>query len=112
MRIALTFNLRRQRCEAEAEFDSLESISAIARLLASLGHRVIPVDVNAPVEDTVAMLRRIAPDLVFNLAEGRHGPFREAFYPALCEQLELRYTGSPASALALCLDKALAKRVV
>jgi D-alanine-D-alanine ligase len=60
----------------------------------------------------VARLQRAAPHVVFNIAEGRVGRFREAFYPALFEQLGLRHTGSPASVLAICLDKVLAKRVV
>src|SRR5688500_10486522 len=112
MRIALTYNEKRTACEAEAEFDSPETIHAIARMLASLGHVVTPVEVSGPVEDVVATLRRIAPDLVFNMAEGHHGTFREAFYPALFEHLGLAHTGSPASVLALCLDKWMAKKIV
>jgi D-alanine-D-alanine ligase len=77
-----------------------------------LGHEVTPVEVSVPIEELVARLRLLQPDLVFNIAEGTHGRFREAFYPALFEQLKLRCTGSSASVLALCLDKALAKRIV
>src|SRR5258707_1360931 len=80
--------------------------------LASLGHVVTPVDVSCSIEALIRRLRRIAPDLVFNLAEGQRGRFREAFYPALFEQLGLPHTGSHASVLAVCLDKALAKRIV
>src|SRR6185503_14155983 len=57
-------------------------------------------------------LARAAPDVVLNFAESERGAFREAFYPALFEQLGLPHTGSSASTLAVCLDKALAKRVV
>jgi len=112
MRIALTYNEKRSSSEAEAEFDSPETIHAIARMLASLGHVVTPVEVGTPVEALVAQLRRLAPDLVFNMAEGHAGTFREAFYPALFEHLGLPHTGSPASVLALCLDKAMAKKIV
>lgn len=112
MRIALTYNEKRSASEAEAEFDSPETIHAIARMLASLGHGVTPVEVSRPVEALVAELRRLAPDLVFNMAEGTVGTFREAFYPALFEHLGLPHTGSPASVLALCLDKAMAKKIV
>ncbi|HEX5060775.1 MAG TPA: hypothetical protein VFV99_15510 [Kofleriaceae bacterium] len=112
MRIALTYNEKRSASEAEAEFDSPETIHAIARMLASLGHSVTPVEVSRPVEAIVAELRRLAPDLVFNMAEGQVGTFREAFYPALFEHLGLPHTGSPASVLALCLDKAMAKKIV
>lgn len=111
MRIGLTFNQKRSAAEAEAEFDSLETVHAIAHLLASLGD-VIPIEVTRPVDEVIGELRRLAPDLVFNLAEGTRGTFREALLPALCEQLGIAHTGSSASVLALCMDKALAKRVV
>ena len=73
MRIALTYNEKRGDGEEEAEFDSLDTIHAIARLLASLGHVVRPVEVSGPVERVVAQLRLIGPELVFNLAEGNRG---------------------------------------
>jgi D-alanine-D-alanine ligase len=57
-------------------------------------------------------LEALAPDLVFNTAEGRRGRFREALYPALYEELGLPYTGSDAYVCALTLDKQLTKRVV
>jgi D-alanine--D-alanine ligase len=112
MRIALTYNLRRDASEACAEFDSIESIEAIADIVRGLGHHVTPLDVTGSIPRLVAGLRWIRPELVLNLAEGERGPFREAFYPALFEQLGYAYTGSSPSTLALCLDKALAKRVV
>lgn len=115
MRVALTFNQRRspeRDVEAEAEFDSLEAIESIARLVEQLGHEAIPVDVNGSIAELVERLEALAPDRIFNLAEGERGVFREAFYPALFEQLGIPHTGSSASALAICLDKALAKRVV
>jgi D-alanine-D-alanine ligase len=112
MRIGLTFNQKRSTAEAEAEFDSLETVHAIARMLASLGHVVTPIEVTRPVDEMIDELRRVSPDLVFNLAEGTRGTFREALLPALCEQLGIAHTGSGASVLALCMDKALAKRIV
>jgi D-alanine-D-alanine ligase len=112
MRIALTFNERRTLEPSDAEFDTRETIDRIASLLAELGHLVVPLDVTGSIPRVCERLRRIAPDLVFNLAEGEHGIFREAFYPALFEQLGYSHTGSTASTLALCLDKALTERVV
>lgn len=112
MRIALTFNLKRTAREAHAEFDAADDIARLAGDLAALGHDVVPIDVTGPVARAIARLERAAPELVFNLAEGERGAFREAFYPALFEQLGLPHTGSSAATLALCLDKALAKRVV
>jgi D-alanine-D-alanine ligase len=112
MRLALTFNRKRSDEEAEAEFDTIETVRALTNILVSLGHSVVPIDVSCTIPSLVARLRRAAPDVVFNIAEGARGRFREAFYPALFEQLGLRHTGSSASSLALCLDKALAKRLV
>jgi D-alanine-D-alanine ligase len=112
MRIALTYNLRRDGREAHAEFDSRETIAAIASIVRTLGHEVVPVDVTGSIPRVIAMLDKLRPGLVLNLAEGERGTFREAFYPALFEQLGYAHTGSSASVLALCLDKALAKRVV
>jgi D-alanine-D-alanine ligase len=59
----------------------------------------------------VDALRAAAPDLVFNTAEGRSGRFREAFFPALYEELGLAYTGSDAWTCAVTLDKRLTKMV-
>ena len=112
MKIALTYNEKRSDAEREAEFDSRDAIAAIARLVASLGHVAVPIDVTGSIPRLTAELQRIAPDIVFNFAEGERGAFREAFYPALFEQLALPHTGSSASTLAVCMDKALAKRVV
>jgi D-alanine-D-alanine ligase len=112
MRIALTYNEKRSAGEAHAEFDSREAIAQIARLVASLGHSVVPMDVSGSIPRIAVRLRRVAPELILNFAEGERGTFREAFYPALFEQLGFAHTGSSASTLALCLDKALAKRVV
>ena len=112
MNIALTFNEIRTAGEAHAEFDSLTTIAALVAALHRLGHTVRPIEVSRPVDQVVVELRAVAPELVLNLAEGDRGRFREAFYPALFEQLGLPCTGSSASVLALCLDKALAKRVV
>jgi D-alanine-D-alanine ligase len=116
MRVALTYNEKRAASASpdafDAEFDSRDAITAIAELVAGLGHQVAPIDVSGSIPELIEELARTAPDVVFNLAEGERGAFREAFYPALFEQLGLVHTGSSASTLAVCLDKALAKRVV
>jgi D-alanine-D-alanine ligase len=112
MRVALTYNEKRSARESDAELDTLETIAMLAGWLVELGHEVVPVEVSSPVDVLAAELRGLVPDLVFNLAEGRHGRFREAFFAALYEQLGVPHTGSDACALAICLDKALAKRLV
>src|SRR5438874_3799374 len=109
MRLALTHNLRLTDSEDEAEFDSRETIDALTTALERLGHRVERIEVSGPASRTAARLEAFSPDLIFNTAEGRRGRFREAFYPALFDELGFPYTGSDAWVLAVTLDKALTK---
>src|SRR6185437_12513163 len=112
MRIALTHNLRLSDSEEEAEFDTPETVNALANALERLGHRVERVEVSGPASRTVSRLEAYNPDLVFNTAEGRRGRFREAFYPALFDELGVPYTGSDPYALAVTLDKQLTKLIL
>ncbi|HEX7623202.1 MAG TPA: ATP-grasp domain-containing protein [Anaeromyxobacteraceae bacterium] len=112
MRIALTHNLRLSDSEEEAEFDTRQTVDALASAIERLGHRVERIEVSGPASRTVARLEAFGPDLIFNTAEGRRGRFREAFFPALFDELGMPYTGSDAYALALTLDKQLTKLVL
>jgi D-alanine-D-alanine ligase len=112
MRIALTHNLRLSESEEEAEFDTRETVDALAGAVERLGHRVERIEVSGPASRTVARLEAYGPDLIFNTAEGRRGRFREAFFPALFDELGMPYTGSDAYALSLTLDKQLTKLVL
>lgn len=112
MIIAFTHNLKQSASEEEAEFDTLETVTAIRESLTRLGHQVELVEVGGPASLTVARLEALNPDVVFNTAEGRFGRFREAFYPAIFEQLGIPFTGSDAYVCTLTLDKQLTKQVV
>lgn len=112
MRIALTYNLRLSDSEEEAEFDTQETVNALAGAIERLGHRLERFEVSGPASRTVARLEAYSPDLIFNTAEGRRGRFREAFYPALFDELGFPYTGSDAYALAVTLDKQLSKLIL
>jgi D-alanine-D-alanine ligase len=116
MRIGLTYDLREEHpalgyAEDEAaEFDSVETIDAIAGVLASLGHEI---DRIGHVLDLTARLARGDRwDLVFNMAEGVSGAGREAQVPALLEAFDIPYTFSDPLTLSLALHKGMAKRVV
>jgi D-alanine-D-alanine ligase len=119
MKIALAFSIRERRAELtfddrddhDEEFDSPETIAALADVLRDLGHDVELIGEGEP------MLRRLLegprPDLVMNLAEGRiHTRSREASVPAVLEMLDIPYTGSDPLTLAATLDKDVAKRLV
>src|SRR5688572_20494073 len=112
MRIALTHNLRISGSPDEAEFDSPETIAALAAALEESGHQVERVEVSGPASRVVPRLGASHPGLVFNTAEGTKGKTREAFYPALFDELGLPYTGSDAYALCITLDKHLTKRIL
>ncbi len=112
MKIAFTHNLRLSNTEEEAEFDTPETIEAVAAALASDGNEVQKIEVSGPASHLAARLEAFSPDLIFNTAEGKRGRSREAFYPALFEELGYPYTGSDAYTLTLTLDKWLTKQVL
>ena len=112
MKIAYTYNLQLSDNEEDAAFDKPETVSVIAAALSSLGHRVECVEVSGPASRLVARLEALNPDLIFNTAAGRGGKCREAFYPALFEQLAIPYTGSDAYVCTVTTDKHLTKMLL
>ncbi len=124
MKIGLTFNLRQPTAtgqvdagsshvvdDEQEEFDSPETISAVAEALTNLGHEVELLGYGEP------LLRRLLDgprvDLVWNIAEGQGGGrSREARVPAVLEMFDIPYTGSDPLTLAATLDKDCAKRLV
>ena len=95
------------RSDRYAEWDEPETIDAVAAALERAG-RVVRIEAN---EAFPERLREARPDIVFNIAEGLNGPYREAHVPAICEFLDVPYTGSDPLALCLGLDKRRAKEV-
>jgi D-alanine--D-alanine ligase len=118
MKVAFTHNLRLtdvRETEKEAEYDSAETVNAIAAALEAAGHEVEKVEVSGPASNLLERLEAIDPDIIFNTAEGDtglRGRMREAFYPALFEELGIPFTGSDAYTNAITLDKWLTKLVV
>ncbi len=112
MKIAFTHNLRLTDSEEEAEFDSIATVDAIANGLRVGGHEVEKIEVTGPASHLAARIESFAPDLIFNTAEGRRGRSREAFYPALFEELGFPYTGSDAYVMTVTLDKWMTKLVL
>ncbi len=109
--VGLAYNLKRksvsQSDDGEAEFDSEATISALLKALEANGHEARPLEATS---DFPSKLQGV--DLVFNVAEGLRGRNRESQVPALLELMGVPYTGSDATALAITLDKGLAKRIV
>jgi D-alanine-D-alanine ligase len=91
-----------------AEWDSIETIDAVASALEEIGE-VIRLEAN---DDFPERLRGERPDIVFNIAEGQHGVNREAHVPAICEFYGIPYSGSDPLALSICLDKGRTKEML
>jgi D-alanine-D-alanine ligase len=114
--IGITYDLRDEHLqrglseEETAEFDSEETIHAIAAGLDRLGHQAQRIGSIRRLTSRLADGERW--DLVFNIAEGTNGFSRESQVPALLDAYHIPYTFSDAVVLGLTLHKALAKHVV
>ena len=117
LRVGFAYNVKRiapsvsqKRIEdREAEYDAPSTLAAIREAIASFGHQVVDLEATETFPST---LLANPVDVVFNIAEGLRGRTRESHVPAVLELLNIPYTGSDPTALALALDKALAKTVV
>src|SRR5437660_9478486 len=94
--------------DAFAEWDDPSTIAAVEQALGLFGS-VIRLEADQFFPQQLALAR---PDLVFNMAEGLHGQNREALVPAICEYLNVPYTGSDPLTLALSLHKARTKEIL
>lgn len=116
MRIGIAFDLKSdQRARADGpddlleEYDSEETVEAIAAALREMGHEAVLVGGGRRFVEHVL---RDPPDLVFTISEGSGTRSREAHVPAVCEMLGIPCTHSDPLTLAVTLDKAAAKKLV
>jgi D-alanine-D-alanine ligase len=117
MRIGLAYDLKSAVPLDEAgpedaleEYDSRETVEAIAAALEAAGHSVVMLGGGGEFLDN---MRREPVDIVFNIAEGwGNSRSRESQVPAILEMLGIPYTGSDSHCLTVCLDKPLAKKLV
>lgn len=90
--------------------------SAVRGIVEALSRRGIPaVALAVPVDprEAAAFLTELAPSAVFNQVESLGGDARrEAHFAALLELSGVPYTGSGPRALALCLDKPMARAIL
>src|SRR5262245_28997286 len=116
MRVALVYDLRDDYRalgfseEEVAEFDSVETVEALADALEALGCEPVRVGRGQALAGRLAVGKRY--DVVFSIAEGVRGRSREAQVPALCELFDQPYLFSDPLTAAAALDKAVAKRLV
>ena len=115
MHFGLTYDLREDYLrlgfseEQTAEFDSPETVEALADALRAAGHTATRIG------NVHHLVTRLAAgdtwELVFNIAEGLYGFGREAQVPALLDAYGIPYVFSDPLVLALALHKGMAKRV-
>src|SRR6058998_2141949 len=117
MRIGLAYNEKPDSAadaesdgtgDAFAEWDDASTITAVEQALGLFGS-VIRLEADAYFPQKLSLAR---PDIVFNMAEGTSGLARESHVPAICEYLNVAYTGSDPLTLALSLHKGRTKEIL
>src|SRR6478736_930319 len=109
MRIALVHNPIASA--APEDQDLQEQVDGISAALARLGHEAIPLECGLNLEKGAEALRRVKPDVIFNLVEAIGGTDRlMVLATALFEALQIPFTGSSSEAILISSNKLLAKR--
>lgn len=111
MKVALLYNLNRGKHEYEAEFDVPVTIDALIATLQK-EHKVVAIEATREFTRWLVQLVLAEPNIVFNVAEGFSGAARESLYPAILEQLALRYSGPGPTELLICHNKSLTKKLL
>ena len=96
---------------SESDRDVLIQVEAVATALDQLGHRSAVIACDLDLQSLQQQLRRLRPEVVFNLVESLDGSDALGFFvPALLDRMDMPYTGSPTGALFLTNHKLLAKQ--
>lgn len=113
MRVVVAFNddADRKSHLNDAELAGEEEVIATAREVAdTIGGELLPV---RSVPEAMGALRRIRPDVVFNLCEGVEGrPRWEMHFALALEMLGVPSTSGDPLSLGMCGDKTLVKRLL
>lgn len=112
--IGLTYDLKNdwqvakdEPTDANAEFDNEKTIGEIAQALEAGGHRVKKI---GNVRNLLSQIDHLGVDIVFNIAEGRHGRNRESQIPIILEMNGIPFVGADGLSLGVTLDKVVAKK--
>lgn len=95
--------------DAEAEYDSIDTVYAIKAALEEKHHHVILLEADQALPEK---LKTEHIDIAFNIAEGFGNRCREAQIPAMLDFFGIPFTGSDETTLCIALDKALTKRLL
>jgi D-alanine-D-alanine ligase len=98
------------RGEQAAVSGVLEAVEAVQEALLGLGYGVVKIPLTPPLPRAQERLAALKADLIFNIFEGFAGhPETEAEVAEILTVLKVPFTGCPAGALNLALDKAKTK---
>jgi D-alanine-D-alanine ligase len=115
MKVAIVYNApeadRYQAMgELKAELGVMDEVLAVSRALDELKYPLTLIPLGSPLEEVQKTLAELRVEVVFNLFEGFAGiPETEFKVAGMLEDLNLCFTGCPAAALELALDKAKTK---
>jgi D-alanine-D-alanine ligase len=91
----------------------LEEVDAVEKALGELGYDCFRVPLSPPLNRVRDIINSVKADLVFNLFEGFDGqPDTEAIIAEMLSETSLPYTGCPADAIRLCIDKVRVKDIL
>lgn len=88
---------------------SLVTGRAVISALKELGYSVFSIDTKAGVRQTIGILNKNKPNVVFNALHGRFG--EDGTIQGLLELLKIPYTHSPVLASAIAMNKPIAKHL-
>jgi D-alanine-D-alanine ligase len=112
MKVAIFYNAVNSDANQD-ELDVLVQVEAVSDALVQLGHQPEIVTLGLNLELAISALRKMKPDIVFNLVEsiGGFGRFIH-FAPTILEALKIPYTGGHSNALFVTTNKILTKELL
>lgn len=111
--VAMVVRERIDDADAPDNADTLVQARAVAESLAADGWPCMELELGTDLADWEAEVRRVRPELIFNMVESHAGVSTLAcVVPALCRKLGVPCTGAEDSALMLAADKRLTRRVL
>ncbi len=113
LRVGLIYNVKKDDqpdMDTYLEWDDMSTIEEIKKVLAE-DCQVVPIEADKNLWTRLETYKKEI-DIVFNMAEGLQGNWREAVVPMMLEELGIPYTGSDPATLMLCLDKERTKQIL
>jgi D-alanine-D-alanine ligase len=117
MKVAVIYNQPeadryRAMGESRAEMGVLDEVQAVSRALGELKYAYTLIALRPPLESVKKVIQAVEADVLFNLFEGFDGrPETEGKVAGMLAGRKIPFTGCPAGALILALDKARTKSI-